>query len=223
MSWTAEIVRARFVEAADTERFLPAPKVGSGGGYWPEFIHNTEDREGWDDTARLENAARWKGRAPLGSITRHAECLEWTASLLPDDRYRKLIWAFSFCRANKWDFGKLCERKGWVKSTAYLRLDRTWQRLSLTFCKGNFLLRMPSDRWLGHETANMPEILITSQDRAIEFPKVPAAVIYERSRDLIRTQDDADNFGKFLQGHNQRARREQDRREARLLEQIEAA
>jgi hypothetical protein len=155
MSWTPEIVRARFVEAADTERFLPAPKIGSGGGYWPEFIHDREDREGWDDTARLENAARWKGRAPLGAITRHAECLAWTASEMPDDRYRKLVWGFAFCRANKWDFGKLCDRKGWVKSTAYLRLDRTWQRLSLSFCKRNFLLRMPADRWVGHETENM--------------------------------------------------------------------
>jgi len=224
--WTPEIIRIRFTEAAATERYLPSVRVGGAVGYWPQFIHDQEDHAGWDDQAWLDNAAKWHGRAPLGAISRHAECLEWTAKYIEDDHRRKLVWAFSFCRANKWDFGKLCERKGWAKSTAYDRLNRMWERLSLTFCKRNFLLRPPSEFWLGHETADMPQISITSRNRNTEFPPVPKSVIYEKSRDLIRTEQDAETFAKHLVRHNSAARREQEcrfRREARLLEQIEAA
>lgn len=221
--WTPEIVRTRFVEAAATERFLPSQKVGGAAGYWPIFLHDEEDRAGWDDAARLDNAAKWQGRAPLGAITRHQECLEWTSSKIDCHKRRKLVWAFAFCRANKWDFGKLCERKGWIKSTSYDRLNKLWDRLSQEFCNTRLLLRLPSEYWVGHETANQPRICATDETRVAAKLPVPKAVIYERSRDLIRTPEDAETFAKHLAKHNSKARREQERREARLLEQIEAA
>jgi hypothetical protein len=221
--WTPEIVRARFVEAAATERFLPAVGIGGGNGYWPQFVHDKEDMDGWDDQARLDNAERWKGRAPLGAISRHAECMSWTTEHIKLEDRRRLVWAFAFCRANKWEFSGLCNRKGWVKSTAYDQLNKTWSRLSALFCNSGLFLRPPSEFWLGHEAPEMPEILVTSRERGAKFQKVPTAVIYERSKDLIRTQDDAENFAKFLQKHNSSARREQARREAKLRQQIEAA
>jgi hypothetical protein len=224
--WTPDLVKIRFVEAAATERFLPMIRVGASNGYWPVFLHDQEDRAGWDDQARIDNAERWKGRAPLGAISRHQECLEWTSTHIHDDKRRKLVWAFAFCRANKWDFGKLCERKGWIKSTSYDRLNKLWDRLSQQFVATGVLLHLPSDYWIGHEEAEMPQILITSRNRNKDFPPVPKAVIYERSSDLIRTAEDAEIFAKHLARHNSASRREQERRyrrEARLLEQIEAA
>jgi hypothetical protein len=55
----------------------------------------------------------------------------WTAERIPDEKTRKIVWAFAFCRAHKRDFGKVCHQKGWVKTTAYNRLNRTWDRLSI--------------------------------------------------------------------------------------------
>ena len=222
--WTSEIVRIRFVEAADTVRYLPAERMGRGNGYWPQHLYDGEDRAGWDDQAKADNAEKAKGRAPDGAIGRHDECLQWTSAYIADEKRRKLVWGFARCRANKWDFGKLCERNGWVRSTSYDRLNKLWDRLSAEFCNINLLLRPPSDFWIGHETANQPVICATVAGRDVSpSPKVPAAVIYEKSRDLIRTEQDAQAFAKHLARHNSRARREQERREARLLAQIEAA
>jgi hypothetical protein len=223
MMWTPDLVKIRFVEAAHTERFLPSVKVGGAAAYWPQFIHDEEDLKGWTEQERADNAARFKGRAPLGAVTRHQECLEWTAARINCDKRRKLVWAFAFCRANKWDFGKLCERKGWIKSTSYDRLNKLWDRLSDEFCNTRLLLRMPAEYWIGHETANQRPICATVETRDAAKLPVPKSVIYEKSRDLIRTEQDAETFAKHLAKHNQKARREQERREARLLEQIEAA
>jgi hypothetical protein len=165
-----------------------------------------------------------KGTAKADAVSRHTECLEWTAKYIPDEKRRRLVWAFSFCRANKRDFGKLCERKGWVRSTSYDRLNKLWDRLAVQFRNEVITLRPPSDFWIGHETANQPVICATVAGRDVSpSPKVPAAVIYEKSRDLIRTPQDEETFAKHLARHNSRARREQERREARLLAQIEAA
>ena len=225
MTWTPEIVRQRFIEAADTERYLPSIRMGGGSGYWPMFPHDSEDREGWDDTARLENAEKAKGRAPVGAVSRWEECyFDWTPNHIRQDR-RMLVWSFARCRANKWDFGKLCERKGWYKSTAYDRLNRIWQRLSDVLCNTNALLREPANEWSGHDDG-VSALYSCRLNSHAQFPAVPKAIIYERSRDLIRTAEDAETFAKFLARHNSAARRERvrrDRREARLLEQIEAA
>ena len=50
--WTVEIVRARFVEACDTERRMPRGRTGSAMGYWPSYQHTFEDMAGWG-TKRL--------------------------------------------------------------------------------------------------------------------------------------------------------------------------
>ena len=33
MTWTPDIVKARFQEAAETERYLPRPRMGTGAGF----------------------------------------------------------------------------------------------------------------------------------------------------------------------------------------------
>jgi hypothetical protein len=45
--WTAEIVRERFIEAAQTE--LRLPRINSthaNDGFWPEYVHSFQDLSG---------------------------------------------------------------------------------------------------------------------------------------------------------------------------------
>lgn len=224
--WTPDIVKIRFVEAAATERFLPTIRAPKAFGYWPEFLYEQEDREGWDQQAKDDHLAAWQGRgtARADALSRYQECLSWTIENIQIPQRRQLVWAFAFCRAHKRDFGKLCEKRGWVKSTSYDRLLKIWKHLANEFHNNGLLLREPSAFWVGHETPQMALVTDTvvsrAENSAIKFTR---GYRTEPSRDLIRTQDDADEFAKFLKKHNSKARREQDRREARLLEQIEAA
>lgn len=211
--WTPDMVRIRFIEAAATEAFLSAGSPPQCRAFWPAFLHDEEDRKGWDEQARLDNAERWKGRAPDGAISRHQECMIWTAERIPDEKTRKIVWAFAFCRANKWDFGKLCHKKGWVKTTAYNRLNRVWDRLARSFHNGGVPLREPARSWLAHETPIVACISATMGE-AVEAPraiKFTPGYRTEQSRDLIRTQDDADTFAKFLERRNADMRRAQER------------
>lgn len=224
--WTPDVVKIRFVEAAATERFLPSIRTPKAFGYWPEFIYDQDDRDGWDQQAKDDHLALWQGRgaARADALTRYQECLSWTIEHIQEPKRRQLVWAFAFCRANKWDFGKLCEKNGWVKSTAYDRLLRTWKQLSLSFHNNGLLLREPSAFWIGHETPVMASITHTMAPRAENLAiKFSRGYRTEKSRDLIRTPEDAEAFAKLLHKHNTKVRRLQRAREERLLERIEAA
>ncbi|MEZ0060889.1 hypothetical protein ABIF26_006432 [Bradyrhizobium elkanii] len=214
--WSPEIVRARFSEAAATERFLPIDRLGTGAGYWPRHFYEPEDREGWDDVAKLDNAARPASRAPDGAIARHWECMRWTTERIDDEHRRHLVWAFARCRAFGWDFSSLCNRRGWKKSTAYDRLNKLWDRLSLEFCRQGIYLHPPTDDWLGHEGAFDVGSSGTQDNSANKTEAVrysPSAIKFtpsfrtEDSRDLIQTQDDADAFAKMLERRNARLRK----------------
>lgn len=214
MTWTPEIVRARFTEAADTERYLPRPLTASGRGYWPPFIHDIEDQAGWDDAAKQDNAKRPATRAPAGAIGRHEECMRWSSERINDETRRHLVWGYARCQAFKMDFSKLCHRRGWKKSTAYDRLNKIWDRLSDEFCNERLVLQMPAEIWLDTDT---PEIIVSAassgEPRQIK-PAIPftPAFILERATDLIRTDNDVDNFAKFLSERNALMRKEQARR-----------
>jgi hypothetical protein len=221
--WTPDLVRIRFIEAADTERYLPRPFTATGKGYWPSFGHDIEDQSGWDDAARRDNAQRPATRAPAGAVTRHEECLAWTASRISDQTRRHIVWAYAFCKANKRDFGKLCERRGWVRRTAYDRLTRLWARLADEFQQEGLFLRLPAETWLAQEGPNRAHPVGTMAAVA----DVPTAIrftpgfILEKSTDLILTDDDAADFAKFLEARNAAMRREQARRrKLGIIEQV---
>lgn len=210
MTWTSDIVKIRFVEAAATERFLPTIRTPKAFGYWPEFIYEQEDRDGWDQQAKDDHLAMWQGRgtAKADALSRYQECLSWTIEHIHEPERRQLVWAFAFCRAYKRDFGKLCNERGWVKSTAYDRLHRTWGRLSLEFYKSGLLLREPSAFWVGHETPVVAHIADTMVSRAKNSAiKFKPGYRTEKSRDLIQTEEDADTFAKFLERRNARMRK----------------
>jgi hypothetical protein len=207
--WTPEIVKARFIEAAATEQFLRVDGPAVCRSFWPSFLHDAEDREGWDDQARADNAERWKGRAPDGAIGRHAECLQWTAERIENEKTRKIVWALAFCRAHKRDFGALCRRKGWAKSTAYDRTNRIWDRLSYTFNNERLLLREPAAEWAGRETP-IPALINATSGVAGEEPstvKYTPGYRTEPSRDLLTTPEAVADFIKMLARRNARMRK----------------
>ena len=209
-----EVIRARFVEAASTERFLPSALGPRARGYWPEFFYDEEDKSGWDDAARLDNAERWKGRASSGAISRHQECMDWTAAFIDPDKpvtntMVKILWAWSFCRANGWDFGARCVRRGWARPTAYRRLTATIDAFSAKFAMEGFVVRLPDDKWLRHETPVVACVSGTMGPRDNQRAAIKLTKGYrtEPSRDLIQTQDDAETFAKFLERRNARLRK----------------
>lgn len=217
--WTPEITRARFVEAAHTERFLPAALSPHGRGYWPAFFHDDVDKAGWDDAARLDNAEKSKGRAPSGAISRHQECMVWTSERIGDMSRRQIVWAWSFCRANGWDFGARCSKRGWARPTAYRRLSAAIEGITHGLNNEGVLLRLPHERWLRQEEPNKACVSCTMDIRDSAQPiKIKPGYRTEKVRDLIRTEEDAGEFAKFLERRNAIVRREQERRRKLGLE-----
>lgn len=208
MTCEPEMIRARFVEAAFTERFLPSAFGPRAKGYWPEFFHDEEDKAGWDDAARLDNAEKWKGRASSGAISRHQECMDWTAALIQDEKRRQIVWAWAFCRANGWDFGARCVKRGWARPTAYRRLNASMEAISEHFRMGGVVVRLPDDKWVRHEQPSPIRsdgwLKNCSQSPAIKFTP---GFRTESSRDLIQTPEDAETFAKFLDRRNARLRK----------------
>lgn len=208
--WMPETVRIRFVEAAGTERFLSALRLPTANGYWPEFQYDEDDRSGWDQAARDDHLAIWQGRgtAKADALSRYQECLSWTIERITDPERRRLVWAFAFCRAYKRDFGKECRERGWVKTTAYNRLNRVWDRLAFDLNNGAVFLREAAPYWVGHETPLSPRRCAGLDKSAPAQPiKFTPGYQTEKSRDLIQTQDDAETFAKFLERRNARLRK----------------
>lgn len=208
MNYEPEVIRARFVEAAHTERFLPAARGPGSGSYWPVIFHDQEDKDGWDDAAREDNAEKWKGRASSGAISRHQECMIWTATIISDEKRRHILWAWAFCRANGWDFGARCIRKGWARPTAYRRLSASIEAICLELRSSNIMLRMPDEKWLRQETPSIVPI-DGGLANCASAPATKFSPGYqtEKSSDLIKTQDDMDTFAKFLERRNARLRK----------------
>lgn len=207
--WTPEIVRARFVEAAHTEQFLPTALSPCSRGYWPAFFHDEEDKKGWDDAARLDNAEKRRGRAATGAVSRHQECLDWTTTIITDEKRRHIVWAWAFCRANGWDFGARCVKRGWARPTAYRRLTASVEVISDFLNNDSTLLRLPDDKWLRHETPVMAPMCASNapHDEASRSIKFTPGYRTEPSRDTLDTPEAVADFAKFLERQNARRRK----------------
>jgi hypothetical protein len=203
--WTPETVRIRFVEAAGTERFLPTLRRPDAKGYWPEFVYDETDRNGWDQAARDDHMRIWQGRgsAKADALTRYQECLSWTIERIKEPERRRLVWSFAFCRANKRDFGKLCKERGWVKTTAYNRLNRVWGHLAHDFNNERLMLREPAQFWVGHESPRDVGFLQHGRTQHFE-PAIKFSPGYrtEKSRDLLVTPEGVADFTKHLEAVN---------------------
>jgi len=149
--WTAEIVRARFVEAAHTESRLP--RINSPhatGGFWPEYVHSFEDMVGWGPKRLAEEREMRLSRTPPSpaAISRFEEVMAWSAVHVHDDSRRKIIWTWAHCQVTGHSFAERCRKFGWVKMTAYRRLHATSDAISLNLDNAGTLLRMPDEKWV---------------------------------------------------------------------------
>lgn len=210
--WTAEIVRARFIEAADVERrMLVKGGPASGGASWPSYSYEFEDMAGWDDQAITDNLERWQGRKVTKSpeLTRWEEVFfDWT-KIVPE-RHRVLVWRWSQCIASGRSFVAWCERKGINRSTAYNRLERIWENLATQFRKEGRMLLDPDEKWTGQqEPLQAPSAgKMTKVARDKDGGHLPYRS--ERSHDTLTTPQAIAEFTEHL------AKTNEERRKARL-------
>lgn len=226
--WTPDIVKARFVEAADTEWRLPLGGIANKGGFWPEYVHSFKDMAGWG-TKRLaeEREMRMRSIPPTAAaISRHTEVMEWTAERIDRKSDRVLIWAMANCLASERSFSAWCRKRGMVRMTAYRRLERLYEAISASLRNDCVLLRFPDRTWLLQESASEG---ISNAMLAAEGDDAPpvssTSMICEKAVDLLDTPEDFAAFAKHLAAVNKGRRKEQARmaeREAKRRAKSEA-
>lgn len=220
--WTPEIVKGRYLEAAETERYLSRPKIGTGAGFWPLHRYTAEDRDGWDDAARADNADSWARDRKLTreAISRHDECLSWSIALLKTEYQRHVIWKWAFCQANGWSFSEACRRRGWVRVTAYRRLGASFEMISAQLLGSGTMPRLPDERFLLQEA----DISATSSDTMGRRDDAPAAIPFtrgfrtERSTDTLKSPEAIADFGEYLARTNSERAKANERRRRELCE-----
>jgi len=220
--WTADLIKARFVEAADTERRLPAARLApsAASGWWPEFKYSVADMNGWGGKRLSEHRQDFWHNARLapsaGAVSRHEEVLTWTADFIHDEMRRRLVWLWAFCTATDRDFSAALRSKGIARSTAYDRLNKLWARLEVDFRKEDLLLRSPDDKWIGHQTGSRGISCGIDYGGCDDAPPVsPTSIIADGARPDLRLPEDLVEFEKYLASVNRDRRREQERRKTR--------
>lgn len=206
-----DIIKARFIEAADTERHLPRPMLPNGKGFWPRYEYSAEDREGWTDDTKADDTDRWariRG-ASREAITRHDECLVWSMTLLPTEKHRHILWRWAFCQVNGWSFAESCKRRGWVRVTAYRRLDASCELVSNYFLGSCRAPTLPEEKYLLQFSAARSRDVIGSAPDVDAPPAIPFTNGYrtEESVDLLTTQEAVDGFQDHLSEVNERRRK----------------
>lgn len=208
----AELVKLRFVEAADVERRLPRVSGPRAGSYWPGYGFDKEERDGWTDQDKAEDRAKWAERRNVtaSELSRYGEVIGWTVDHIPAVSMRRLAWTWAFCQAIPGrSFVSACNKNGWAKSTAYNRLERLWDRLAFDLVNASIMLREPRGYTDGQVEASEAIDLIRS-GRSDEAPKaVPLTSGFrtEESKDLLTTPEAVADFAKALERRNARMKK----------------
>jgi len=140
-----DIVRARWLEAADTDMRLPWERTrpSTASGFWPAYEHTFEDKAGWG-TARLKEERELRARRTppsAAAIRRHDEVMNWTADLISEPERRLLVWKWAFCIVGSRSFANWIRETGRARATAYRRLEFTFDAISLALA--NNLQQLP--------------------------------------------------------------------------------
>jgi hypothetical protein len=207
--WTAELVKMRFIEAADIERRMLVKGMSSGGNAWPTYSYDAEDMAGWDDQAIQDNLERWQGRKVTKSpeLTRWEEVFfEWTM-MVREDR-RVLIWRWAQCIASGRSFSEWCQRKGINRVTAYKRIERLVEALVSQFRFEARLLRSPDGKWSLQQEPDEAPIASTMETAAnnagpVEHPPYRT----EKSCDTLTTPASVAAFSQHLAEVNEQRRK----------------
>jgi hypothetical protein len=225
--WTPDIVRARFIEAADTDRRMPGGGGAGKSGYWPQYVHSFEDMNGWGTKRLAEEREMQMRRTPptAGAISRYLETLRWTAELVADENRRRIIWEWARCQTSSRSFAEYCRREGLVKMTAYRRLGGAFQAISQKLINNSALLRMPEEKWVlpnPPNTGSSSLTLATHDDDAPAPHKSFQIFDGDRPGHTLTSPQAVELFEKFLTDTNRRRRKEQERRRKLGLEESAA-
>jgi hypothetical protein len=213
MTWTPDIVRARFVEASEIERRMFVKGMTGGGNAWPSYRFDEEDMSGWDDQARQDHLEQWQGRKVTKSpeLTRWEEVYFYWTPLIPERR-RSLVWRFAQCRASGSSFSKYCENKGLIRMTAYNRLDKVFETLASRFLLEGRLVRLPEGTNPLHQDVVLA--LQTHTMDSVAPPKSPSLhppFRTEKHLDTLTTPEACDGFAKHLASHNRAQARKREK------------
>ncbi|WP_031337056.1 hypothetical protein [Rhodopseudomonas sp. B29] len=191
--WTPEIVRQRFVEAADVERRLPRVRGPRAGSFWPGYGFTEKERAGWTEQDQAEDRQRWAERRAVtaSELSRYSEVVGWTIDRIGTVEMRHLVWCFTFCQVIPGrSFVSECNRRGWARSTAYARLERLWISLANTLGKAAVPLRAAGKSGDGQiiaGSAPSEHTLAQLVPSAAAVPNKPFRT--EPSRDLPEARD----------------------------------
>jgi hypothetical protein len=227
--WTPEIVRARFVEAVDTESRLPQGGGSNSSGFWPSYVHSFEDMNGWGSKRLAEEREMRMRRLPPSSaaISRHEEVMTWTRTLVVAERRRRLVWAWARCRHADDSFAEWCESQGIVKMTAYRHLKATVERISRHLDNAAVLLRMPDERWVLREApvSGTDSNTLGLPDVASQPEKSPTSQIFDGARpgNTLTSPQAVAGFERFLTRTNKARAKAQERRHAKVEQDKQGA
>ncbi len=209
--WTVEIIKARFIEAADIERRMLVKGMSAGGNAWPTYRFDDDDREGWDEQSKQDEVDALRRRLPLGTpeLTRWEEVFfDWTA-LVPQAR-RILVWRWSQCIASGRSFSEWCERKGLVRMTAYNRMEKVFAALAAQFDLEARLLRQPAEKFALQTSPEKAPSVHTMGERAPKRRYAethPTAYQVEPSTDQLTTPEAIEAFAQHLADVNEERRK----------------
>lgn len=217
--WTSDIVKMRFVEAAEVERRMFVKGQGGGGNAWPQYRWDAEDRAGWDDQARMDALEQWQGRKVTKSpeLSRWEEVYFFWTPMIPERR-RSLVWRWSQCIAYGNSFSAYCEKKGLVRMTAYNRLDKVWENLTAQFLLERRLVRLPEGT-----NALQQDLVDASVEHTMDGvaphnkPTIHPPFRTEKHHDNLTSPEAVNQFTKHLAATNSARRRMQDRKREKAL------
>jgi len=207
--WTIEIVKARFIEAADIERRMLVKSAVGGGNGWPTYDFDNEDRKGWVQ-ADIDAAREYWAENKITSmpeVTRWEEVFfEWT-QLIPQQR-RLLVWRWAQAIANGWSFSEWCQKKGIVRRTAYNRIERVFSILTARFADEARLLRQPGEKWASQLKLRDADSQVSSQDVARDAKRPQHQPFRTGSHhDALTTPEAVAAFAQHLAETNERRRK----------------
>jgi hypothetical protein len=128
--WTGEVVKARLVEAFETERKLPKERLLQVMNAWPATpVHGFEDMLGWEDSReRVWNDWSNTKSAYSFEISRMEESMLWL--LWISDGERRCLASWALMTAIGRSVRHMLQRKHWSRTTYYRRVDQGSERIA---------------------------------------------------------------------------------------------
>ncbi|MCF3935028.1 DUF6362 family protein [Acuticoccus sp. M5D2P5] len=222
-----EIIRARLIEAAMTERKLPAGRArpASASGFWPSIIRDQDDLAGWSDEEKAAYAAgRFARSATAAEVTRWEECLDWIARLVTVENNRRAVLAWARMKSGGRSMKGWCRGEGIEEHTGKRRADRAICEIAGHFRHDVELLGETGVSGVFIDTAVSGKQNATLDELALQqAAHAPRAWMTADAKPLAHDEDEPDaaaRSAKAIEDHNKRMRRRRAEIEARKREKL---